>query len=157
MYKFGLYFSSSCTTAENPLCAALNNGVAPSYNKCERKIFQIRFSENTDNSHYLVFYLHNGQRQRVRHFSTRPEQCDHDPSDWRSTKERRHQYGTRLHLLPPSIKSTTLNDVHFAMQWISVLLYPTNFNKPDTKFNFWHANISEFLMRLFWIHLRFID
>lgn len=29
-YKFGLYFNNSCTTAENPLCAALNNGVAPS-------------------------------------------------------------------------------------------------------------------------------
>lgn len=30
-YKFGLYFKSSCTTAEYPLCAALNSGVAPSY------------------------------------------------------------------------------------------------------------------------------
>lgn len=35
-YKFGLYFKSSCTTAENPLCAALKRGVAPSYWKMNK-------------------------------------------------------------------------------------------------------------------------
>lgn len=34
-YKFGLYFNSSWTTAEKPLCAALNSGVAPSCKKFE--------------------------------------------------------------------------------------------------------------------------
>lgn len=29
-YKFGLYFSNSATTAQKPLWAALNNGLAPS-------------------------------------------------------------------------------------------------------------------------------
>lgn len=32
-YKFGLYFNSSFTTDENPLWAALNSGVAPSYQR----------------------------------------------------------------------------------------------------------------------------
>lgn len=121
-YKFGLYFKSSCTTAENPLCAALKRGVAPSYWKMNK------FNESNLKfwivNSFSEMYLHNGRHQHGLHFSIIHEQCDRDPFDWQSIMDWHHRFDIRLdHRLRLTVLAKQ-HDVHSVMLWKSVSLYP---------------------------------
>lgn len=123
-YKFGLYFKSSWTTADSPLCAALNSGVAPSYIR-KKEFKQVVREFETVNS-TTKKHLHNERHQHALHSSIVHGKYDRDPFGWRSTKDSRRRSDMHLdyHLRLTALAKQ--HDDHSVMRWKQATLDPVN-------------------------------